>query len=138
MSYPTPATAERDNADRIEDLADQLRTHQGVTAVNVGSDRRPIQLVITTNTQSIPGGVRDVMDEAGIIITDANVTASGGLRLTTIVQMEYDHIATYQVRPHGNSYVVTLPKKEMPDYGISNRDLVDIYGRPGEFRIVKR
>lgn len=131
---------ETEDIERVNEAAKLLENIPGVTAV-VRDSRRPLRIDITIWADEIPAGVSDVLEEFNAVLDDAEIvsdvpTDSGyGLRVTAYLAADFEYFGEFLTRIHGNSVVVTLSPEARDAAGVEEHEDVDVYARPGEFRV---
>lgn len=138
MKQTARTSGEKDDIDHINGIADLLRPLDTVREVDIREHRRPILLDVYLKTDEIPPEVKDIIDEAGLVIEDiahGSNPYGDGLNLTMYAIREYEYFETLTVRKHGNSFVVTLPQDVREKAGAEMGDAARLYARPGDIKI---
>lgn len=129
-----PSETLSDEERAIRSLRGKLADSSAVANVDLRTDRYPERLSVDLATKSIPTGVHDLIDEFDAEIDDARVVDSG-LHLTVMVRASFSYEATFPIRKHGNSYVLTLHRDALETSGFEYGDDIDILARNNEIRL---
>jgi len=116
-------------------FADDAEGRSYVSAVEIDGDRFPPTVTLLLTRNEIPPGIHDLLDHYQASIVDAAAGAEG-LHLTVRVGEKWKDAGTREIREHGNSLVLTLPREAL-DAARLGQQAVDLHARDGEVHIKK-